>query len=373
MKSKINDPLKVDELGPEWANIEDSLHKLVGEQTPLRRKIISDMFRATIKLARENPGSLNLKISATALKELRFSFKIFRPHRKTPKITMFGSARIAPTDPLYHLAKDFAQKAVLRKYMIITGGGPGIMAAGNEGATPKGGFGLNIKLPFEQSANSFIDPEKGLINYKYFFTRKLFLVKEAWAFVFFPGGFGTFDEAFEALTLLQTGKTNLVPVVFLETENYGYWTELVDFLNRVMLKKGLISGTDSSLYRVCHSAEEALNHFDLFYKNYISTRYVDDKVSIRIKKQLSDKAIEKINMQFKEFFKSGPLHASKALPEEDNEPEIKDLPRLVFTWKKRIRKQMMAKKMMAKKNEDPLELGRKKSGSGPEGPSAPHF
>ena len=335
MKSKINDPLKVDELGPEWTNIEDSLHKLVGEQTPLRRKIVSDMFRATIKLARENPGSLNLKISATALKELRFSFKIFRPHRKNPKITMFGSARIAPTDPLYHLAKDFAQKAVLRKYMIITGGGPGIMAAGNEGATPKGGFGLNIKLPFEQSANSFIDPEKGLINYKYFFTRKLFLVKEAWAFVFFPGGFGTFDEAFEALTLLQTGKTNLVPVVFLETENYGYWTDLVDFLNRVMLKKGLISGTDSSLYRVCHSAEEALNHFDLFYKNYISTRYVDDKVSIRIKKQLSDKAIEKINMQFKEFFKSGPLHASKALPEEDNEPEIKDLPRLVFTWKKK--------------------------------------
>ena len=308
---------------------------MVGEQTPLRRKIISEIFRATIKLAKENPGSLNLKISATALKELRYSFKMFRPHRQIPKITMFGSARIAPNDPLYQLAKEFAQKAVKRKYMVITGGGPGIMAAGNEGATAKGGFGLNIKLPFEQSANSFIDPEKGLIHYKYFFTRKLFLVKEAWAFAFFPGGFGTFDEAFEALTLLQTGKTNLVPVVFIETKGYGYWSEVVEFLNKVMLKKGLISSTDSHLYKVCHTAEEALNHFEMFYKNYHSTRYVGDWVSIRIKKPISEKAIDKANQHFKELFSAGSLHSSKPLPEEENEPEIKELPRLVFKWAKK--------------------------------------
>jgi len=322
-------------LGPEWDKLEDSLHQMVGEQTPLRRKIISDIFKATIRLAKENPGSLNLKISATALKELRFSFKMFRPHRQSPKITMFGSARIAPSDPLYSLAMDFARKAVKRKYMVITGGGPGIMAAGNEGATAKGGFGLNIKLPFEQSANSFIDPEKGLINYKYFFTRKLFLVKEAWAFAFFPGGFGTFDEAFEALTLLQTGKTNLVPVVFLETPNCGYWSEVIAFLNKVMLKKGLISESDRYLYKVCHSPEEALDHFDAFYKNYHSTRYVGDVVSIRIKKALSEKAIDKINHTFSKFLSAGPIKASGPLPEEDNEPEIKDLPRLVFKWTKK--------------------------------------
>ena len=322
-------------MGPDWEKLETSLHDFVGEQTPVRRKILSDIFRATIKLAKENPGSLNLKISATALKELRYSFKMFRPHRQTPKITMFGSARIPPSDPLYHLAKEFAQKAVKRKYMVITGGGPGIMAAGNEGATAKGGFGLNIKLPFEQSANSFIDPDKGLIHYKYFFTRKLFLVKEAWAFAFFPGGFGTFDEAFEALTLLQTGKTNLVPVVFLETKNYGYWSEVVKFLEKVMLKKGLISEADKHLYKVCHSAEEALDYFDLFYKNYHSMRYVGDSVSIRIKTQLSAAAIEKANQKFPDLFKDGKLHASQPLPQEDNEPEIKHLPRLVFTWTKK--------------------------------------
>ncbi len=327
--------MKQDSLGPEWNKLEDSLHEMVGEQTPLRKKIISDIFKATIKLAKENPGSLNLKISATALKELRFSFKMFRPHRQSPKITMFGSARIDSADPLYILAKDFAQKAVKRKYMVITGGGPGIMAAGNEGATAKGGFGLNIKLPFEQSANSFIDPDKGLINYKYFFTRKLFLVKEAWAFAFFPGGFGTFDEAFEALTLLQTGKTNPVPVVFLETKDYGYWSKVVNFLNTVMLKKGLISTSDRHLYKVCHTAEEALDHFDLFYKNYHSTRYVGDKVSIRIKKPLTEKALEKINHEFADFLKAGKLCLSSPLPEEENEPEIMELPRLVFKWTKK--------------------------------------
>ncbi|NBX69482.1 MAG: TIGR00730 family Rossman fold protein [Proteobacteria bacterium] len=335
MKTKLSDQTQQDSLGPEWDKLEESLHQMVGEQTPLRRKIISDIFKATIRLAKENPGSLNLKISATALKELRFSFKMFRPHRQSPKITMFGSARIAPSDPLYSLAKDFARKAVQRKYMVITGGGPGIMAAGNEGATAKGGFGLNIKLPFEQSANSFIDPERGLINYKYFFTRKLFLVKEAWAFAFFPGGFGTFDEAFEALTLLQTGKTNLVPVVFLETPNYGYWSEVIAFLNKVMLKKGLISESDRYLYKVCHSPEEALDHFDAFYKNYHSTRYVGDLVSIRIKKPVSEKTIERINHEFSDFLNAGKLQSSGPLPEEDNEPEIKDLPRLVFKWTKK--------------------------------------
>jgi uncharacterized protein (TIGR00730 family) len=335
LKSKIIDKKTTDNLGPEWNKLEDFLHQMVGEQTPLRRKIISEIFKATIKLAKENPGSLNLKISATALKELRYSFKMFRPHRQTPKITMFGSARIAPSDPLYHLAKEFAQQAVKRNYMVITGGGPGIMAAGNEGATAKGGFGLNIKLPFEQSANSFIDPERGLIHYKYFFTRKLFLVKEAWAFAFFPGGFGTFDEAFEALTLLQTGKTNLVPVVFLETPHYGYWSEVVEFLNKVMLKKGLISVTDSHLYKVCHSAKEALDHFEEFYKNYHSTRYVGDLVSIRIKKQIPDAAIIKANQLFKDFFNAGELKNSSPLPEEANEPEIQHLPRLVFKWGKK--------------------------------------
>lgn len=318
------------DIGPEWEHLEKLLHSIGKEQTPARLRILSDIFRATIKLSKENPGSLNLKITATVLKELRFSFKMFRPHRFTPKITMFGSARIPPDAPLYKFAKDFAEQAVVKGYHIITGGGPGIMAAGNEGATHNGSFGLNIKLPFEQSANAFINPDKGLINYKYFFTRKLFLVKEAWAFAFFPGGFGTFDEAFEALTLLQTGKTNLVPVVFLEPKGYGFWSEVVELLEKVMLKKGLISPADKSLYRIFHSPEQALEHFDLFYKNYHSLRFVKDQIVIRMKKGLPSSAVKKLPTAFPMLFKEGVPTQGGPLPEELNEPEIAKLPRLIF-------------------------------------------
>ncbi len=224
----------------DWQEIEKQFTELSASHGPAKQKILADIFRSALKLTQDSPGTLNLKISSSVLKELRYSFKKFAPYKHHPKITIFGSARTPENHPLYKLAKDFAAEAVKRNYMIITGGGPGIMAAGNEGAE-KYGFGLNIRLPVEQSANQFIDAEKLLINYKYFFTRKLFLVKEAAAFAFFPGGFGTFDEAFEVLTLLQTGKSNMIPVVFLETKGFGYWEPLVKFLVGVMLKKGFIS------------------------------------------------------------------------------------------------------------------------------------
>jgi hypothetical protein len=167
-----------------WEQLDAYLSSILKEQKPARLKLLNDIFRAAVRLAQDNPGTLNLKISAAVLKELRFSFKMFSPHRHTPKITMFGSARIQPGNPLYGMAREFAVGAASRGYMIITGGGPGIMAAGNEGAQSDRGFGLNIRLPAEQDPNPFIDSARRLIHYKYFFTRKLFLVKEASAFVF---------------------------------------------------------------------------------------------------------------------------------------------------------------------------------------------
>jgi uncharacterized protein (TIGR00730 family) len=260
---------------------------------------------------------------------------MFKPFRQVPKITMFGSARVPVGSPLYDFAKIFAQEAVRRKYMIITGGGPGIMAAGNEGATHKDGFGLNIRLPVEQSPNPFIDTKQKLIHYKYFFTRKLFLVKEASAFAFFPGGFGTFDEAFEALTLLQTGKTALVPVVLVEPKGYGFWETFSRFVDEAASSRGFISANDSFLFRIFHSSKDALDHIDHFYKNYHSMRFVNDQLVLRLRKPLTPAALKRMNQEFKELLARGPIVASAALPEESNEPELKGFARLVFPFERR--------------------------------------
>jgi uncharacterized protein (TIGR00730 family) len=317
-------------------DLDQIVHELAKDQKKHRLPVIGEIFRAAAKLAQESPGTLNLKITATTIKELRYSFKTFYPHRHKPKITMFGSARVPTGTPLYEFAKQFAKQAAKRNYMIITGGGPGIMAAGNEGAEEKSGFGLNIRLPFEQEHNPFVDDENMLIHYKYFFTRKLFLVKEAWAFAFFPGGFGTFDEAFEVLTLVQTGKTNMIPIVMVEPEGFGYWKALTDFMYGAVLSKGFISEADKNLYRVFHSTKEALDHIDHFYSTYHSMRFVKDMAVVRLKRPLKDSVVKKLNEKFGFLVaKKGKMKMSEPLPEEANEPELASLPRLVFPFDRR--------------------------------------
>jgi uncharacterized protein (TIGR00730 family) len=220
--------------------------------------------------------------------------------------------------------------------MIVTGGGPGIMAAGNEGAELKGGFGLNIRLPVEQTPNPFIDPKSMLIHYKYFFTRKLFLVKEAMAFAFFPGGFGTFDEAFEVLTLLQTGKSNMIPVVMLEPKGFGFWEAYSEFMEKGVLARGFISESDKSLYHIYHSSQEALEHIDHFYSTYHSMRLVKEFLVIRLKRSLSADVLKKINSKFSATLAQGkPMKLSGPLPDESNEPELEGFPRLVFPFDRR--------------------------------------
>lgn len=339
--SKTHNPIEAEDrdevthsgvLPPHWeTSLTSLLEHITKEVRPDRMPVVADIFRAALKLAKESPGTLNLKIAATALKELRYSFKMFHPHKREPKITMFGSARVPTGTPLYDFAKRFASEAVKRKYMIITGGGPGIMAAGNEGAE-KVGFGLNIRLPVEQSPNPFIDPKAMLIHYKYFFTRKLFLVKEACAFAFFPGGFGTFDEAFEVLTLLQTGKTNMIPIVLVQPEGFGFWDAYMRFVDEALLKKGFIAPQDLGLYRIFTDPGEAIEHISHFYRVYHSMRFVRQNLVIRLKKKLDPKVVAAINKEFSFLSVGEPMRLSEPLPEEINEPELKKLPRLVFPF-----------------------------------------
>jgi len=319
-----------------WEEVEKLVHAVaLDSQKPGQAGLLSDIFRSAVKLAKDSPGTLNLKIAATTLRELRFSFKTFSVHRTEPKITMFGSARVPVGTDVYNLAKAFAAEGVKRKFMIITGGGPGIMQAGNEGAENQGGFGLNIKLPFEQMPNPFIDTKGRLINYKYFFTRKLFLVKEATAFAFFPGGFGTFDEAFEVLTLLQTCKTNIIPIVLVEPAGFGFWTEWVKFLKGPVLQKGFVAATDFNLMTIINTPKEAIDHIEHFYKVYHSMRFVRHLSVLRLKKKLSDDLVKKINVEFKALAHGGTIEQTAALPEEGNEQDIKDLPRLVLPFDRR--------------------------------------
>lgn len=318
-----------------WQELERVLRSVAEDQKPYRLQILKEIFRAAANLATESSGTLNLKIAATTLRELSYSFKMFYPHRFTPKITMFGSARVEPDSPLYGLAKEFAEEAVRKNYMIITGGGPGIMAAGNEGAQARGGFGLNIILPLEQQPNPFVDVEAMFFQYKYFFVRKLFLVKEASAFAFFPGGFGTFDEAFEVLTLLQTGKTNPIPVVMLEPDGFGYWEKFLDFVQSALVKNGFLGSTDMGLFSVCHDAKEAVRQIVDFYRNYHSMRFVKDQLVIRLKEPLSDGVLDEIEAKFSSILLKGKFVQGSPLPGERNEPELSALTRLIFAFNRR--------------------------------------
>lgn len=317
----------------DWDKLEKLLLSLVGQQKPGRLKALNDIFKSAVRVAKESPGTLNLKITANVLKELRYSFKMFFPHRYTPKITMFGSARVPASTPLYAFAKNFAAEAVSRRFMIMTGGGPGIMAAGNEGAENGQGFGLNIRLPMEQSANPFIDKENRLINYKYFFTRKLFLVKEACAFAFFPGGFGTFDEAFEVLTLLQTGKTSLIPVILMEPKGLGFWKAYEKFADALM-KGGFISEDDKHLYHVFNTAKDGIAHIEHFYSQYHSMRLVKDQLVLRIRKPVEKSLLDAIHKRFSALSGGAKFVMSGPLPDESNEPEFNELHRIVFPFAK---------------------------------------
>lgn len=277
----------------------------------------------------------DFKLMNRALKEMREASEVFHPYRAQRKVSVFGSARTRPEEPAYQTAVEFSRRMKEEGFMTITGAGPGIMAAGNEGAGRKDSFGLNIALPFEASANEFIEGDSKLINFNYFFTRKLSFVKEADAAIGLPGGFGTMDEIFEALTLIQTGKASIYPIVLLDAPGGTYWKFWKQFVDEHLARLGMISENDHYLFRVTDNVEEAVAEVVQFYRNFHSYRYVGEKIVLRLNAPLSDGSLTALEADFSDLVKEGRMTQQEALDEEGDEEELSGLTRLVFHHRRR--------------------------------------
>jgi uncharacterized protein (TIGR00730 family) len=285
-----------------------------------------------LKVKRDELGTLDLKVINRALSEVRYAARVFKPYRHKRKVSIFGSARTPENDPRYKMAVDFARLLAANDYMVITGAAEGIMKAGNVGAGKENSFGVNILLPFEQAPNEIVADDPKLITFKYFFTRKLFFLMEAHAVVLFPGGFGTQDEGFETLTLVQTGKAPPMPLILMELPGDDYWVNWDKFVRGQMVERGLISPEDVSIYKICNTPEEAMEWVKFFYSTYHSMRLVRRKLVVRLEKELADEHVDLLNEEFPDIVDKGRIEKSGMLPEEANEPEIAEKPRLVFSY-----------------------------------------
>ncbi|MEA3211071.1 MAG: hypothetical protein QOE70_4128 [Chthoniobacter sp.] len=292
--------------------------------------LIEEMIITALKMGRDQTSVADLKLFNRALKEMRYAARVFAPYRAFRKIVVFGSARIPLTEPESIAAEVFSRKMVEQGYMIITGGGDGIMGAAQRGAGREKSFGLNIRLPFEQRANETIHGDQKLVNFNYFFTRKLNFVKETHGVVLFPGGFGTMDEGFEVLTLMQTGKARIIPVVLVDREGGRYWETWFRFLQDDLLKLGLVSADDFHFFKITHDVDEAVREITDFYRNYRSYRWVGARMVLRLTHRLTEGAVQKLNADFAPLLEHGQIVQTTALPEEANEPELAELPRLVL-------------------------------------------
>jgi uncharacterized protein (TIGR00730 family) len=272
----------------------------------------------------------NYDIMVRTVYEMFEANKLFAPYRHVRKIAAFGSARIKREEPAYATALDFARNAVDHGYMIITGGGPGIMQASNEGAGAERSFGLNIKLPYEQHSNHVVKNSDKLINFHYFFVRKLNFVSQSDAMVAFPGGFGTMDEVFETLTLIQTGKAAIYPVVLLDSPGKSFWQHWIKFVQVELLDAGLIDEDDLSFIFVTKNPREAIDHIDHFYKIFHSYRFINDQLVIRLNEAISEDWKKKLEDNFSDLIGEGGMTLGGPLPEEADEPLIANLPRLIF-------------------------------------------
>ncbi len=290
----------------------------------------AELLTTVLKTVEDKTPVADLKIASAALKELRYGFKVFAPYRETPKVTVFGSARTPADHPISVQARSFGRRMADQGWMVITGAGSGVMGAAQEGAGRERSFGMNIRLPFEQDANPWIADDPKLISFKYFFTRKLFLLREAWAMAFFPGGFGTGDEAFEALTLIQTGKTELVPVVLIDAPGGQFWRRWTEFVQEQMADQGMVSPEDLSLFRVTDSVEEAAEEIERFYRIFHSHRYVGDSFAMRLRRPLAPAIVAEISLRFSDILKGPAEQVPGPLPAERG--EFPDLPRLVLPF-----------------------------------------
>ena len=288
---------------------------------------------SALRLLHEEASEGDLKLVNSALKELRHALRVFAPYRGTRKVAVFGSARTKPDHPDWKQAHAFSERMVGEGWMVITGAGDGIMGAAQGGAGREASFGVNIRLPFEQMANEVIAGDPKLINFRYFFTRKVTFVKEAHAIALFPGGFGTHDEGFEALTLMQTGKSEILPVVFVDEPGGSYWADWQRYLETHLEARGLISPEDLALFKVTDDVDAAVREICGFYRNYHSSRYVGDRLVIRVREAPDAEKLEALNDEFGPILAAGRIEVCGALPEEGD--EAAELSRVVLRYDRR--------------------------------------
>ena len=296
---------------------------------------VADIIENALKLLTDVKDTGDVRVIQVALRELRYSFRLFAPYAGKRKVTIFGSARILPSQPEYRQATDFARKIVEAGFMVITGAGPGIMQAGHEGAGPENSFGANIRLPWEQTANPVIREDKKLITFKYFFTRKLIFIRHSDAIVLFPGGFGTLDESYEAITLMQTGKSQLMPLVLMDRPGGTYWKTWDRQIRDHLLRGQLISPDDLNLYHISNDTSEAVAVITRFYRNFQSSRFVKDRLVLRLKAAPSEAALHHLNKEFADIIAGVPLKVIKPTPEEVKDNDNLNFPRVAFGFNRR--------------------------------------
>ena len=312
------------------ANLYDLAQRFNGGHNP---ETILQMLSTVMNAADSPLEEHDLEMMARTVDEMFAADKMFFPYRNVRKITCFGSARIKPEEDAYKQAVEFSQMAVDRGYMIITGGGPGIMQACNEGATGDASFGLNITLPYEQHANPFIAESDKMMNFYYFYTRKLNFLKQTDALVAFPGGFGTMDEIFETITLIQTGKSTIFPIVLLDTPGETFWIRWWRFIEKELLNAGLISQTDMHLVYLSKCAEDAMAYIEHFYRRFHSYYFEQDFITIRMMEPLTDKHLDWIRADYEDLIPKGDLE-QKMGDAHDPEPALSALPRIRFTLRR---------------------------------------
>ena len=288
-----------------------------------------EILVSVVKLAGDGADRLNLKITNAALKEMREAFRLFAPYRDVPKVTIFGSARTRPDDPLYVQTRDLAGALAGAGWIIVTGAGPGIMAAGAEGAGREHSIGVNIRLPFEQPNPAFASDNR-LVTMKYFFTRKLMLMKESAGFAVLPGGFGTLDEVFELLTLLQTGKAAPAPIVLLEVPGGTYWRNWEHFVREEVVARGLVSPDDLLLLRITDDVETATQEIFGFFRNYHSIRYVGSRLVIRLRAAPTRAELADLNDRFADICTRGRIESTPPQPAEVSGNDHLELPRIAL-------------------------------------------
>ena len=297
-------------------------------------ELVRQILVTGVRFLRDHASRGDLKLVNSALKELRHALHVFGSYKHIRKVAVFGSARTPPDHPDWKQAHEFAERIVENGWMVITGAGDGIMGAAQGGAGRDKSFGVNIRLPFEQSANEVIAGDHKLINFRYFFTRKVMFVKESHAITLFPGGFGTHDEGFEALTLIQTGKSELIPVVFVDSPGASYWKDWEEHIRSHVSSRGLIAEDDLSLFRVTESVDEALAEILNFYSNYHSSRYVNGTLVLRVRTAPDPAQLAELNEDFADLLSEGSIDVREALPEEE-EAEVEHHPRVCLAFNRR--------------------------------------